>query len=649
MLRALVCALIPLVPAVQTWGGETLPAGRDGWTMTRIDLGVRADDRGRSLSIDGEMTLRLDGDRSEGPALDLNTTSPAMVWRLLEGDGVEGVDIDPTEGDPVHRRAVVRLNAPAGRGDEVKLRFSIEQMGDAEQLLSTSEFAVASWVEGWYPYIGGGGGALATFAATLSVPGTTTFNLPKGWIAITDGRLVSRRKRGDRMIEHWDLTDIPVARSFVVGPYRAAEREVNGRTIRIHLMHDHEIKADRVAELMAISFKAQEKRFGPFPFAGYGVVEVPSGGSWNAASQQTFMMAKSWNFDFEDGKLALWAHEMSHGWWGNRVGSAGFAAKMVGEALAQLGALIAIEECEGADAMIEFLEFSRRSWSDRQCARGYFRLADQGLDRPLSTISFSGLSGNLSHNLVNSKGVWVYHMLRREIGDEVFFATLRGLFEEFDGRRMSLQDLRGAFVEAAPDHDLTRFFSQWLDRTGAPRVETTWSSASDDFVHVTFEQTAEGEPFTLDLDVELVFDDGTVEQNTIRLKEHLTEVAWPAKKNVSDIRIDPDRNLLLWREAYAVPPSVDGVVLASTADWMVEANYEGDYWIEAFKSNVEVFRRQGGLFLELGGDARRLYPDSPHRFETYSASIEFDVDGGTAAGFSYRTASGRILEAVRVD
>ena len=44
----------------------------------------------------------------------------------------------------------------------------------------------------------------------------------------------------------------------------------------------------------------------------------------------------------------------------------------------------------------------------------YFRLLRQGQDEPLARMGQDGVT----HDLSDSKGVWVYHMLRQIVGDE---------------------------------------------------------------------------------------------------------------------------------------------------------------------------------------------------------------------------------------
>ena len=57
----------------------------------------------------------------------------------------------------------------------------------------------------------------------------------------------------------------------------------------------------------------------------------------------------------------------------------------------------------------------------------------------------------------------VYHLLRRELGDELFWQGLQKLAADFSGRRASWQDLQSCF-EGVSGRNLDRFFRQWLDR-----------------------------------------------------------------------------------------------------------------------------------------------------------------------------------------
>lgn len=525
-----------------------------GWTMTRLDLEVVLENEPPAMWIEGTCQLRLDIGHSSGPTLVVNGGMAALHWGHLEAAGVGEPDVEldvPLLFGGGQRAAHVRFDEELQRGHVLTLSFELEWRNAASQLSVHPGFAIASWTDVWYPvalpldYSAGLGTRL------ISIPGRTTLHLPPDWIALSDGELLERAREPAGAREVWSVEERPVARSFAAGPYAAAERVVAGRTMRVYLLAEQAIGVDRLAELLASSLAAQSARLGDFPFAGYGVAEVPeAAGTWYAASQQTFILAKSNAFAFEHGNLPLWSHEMGHAWWGNTVASGGPGEKVVGEALAQFGVLITLEAIEGRAAMTEFLEFSRSGYSANQCARGYFELLGRGQDHPLATLGDSTLDGETTHDLADSKGMWVWHMLRRRIGDETFFGVLRRLASERAGGSLSLDDLRAAFQTAAPAHGLERFFAQWLDRPGAPVIHVEHRALAEGRYEIELAQSDDRDPFRLDLALDVRLEDGTVRRERVAAVERLTRIERVFASPIQEVILDPERDVLLWRPAY---------------------------------------------------------------------------------------------------
>jgi hypothetical protein len=224
---------------------------------------------------------------------------------------------------------------------------------------------------------------------------------------------------------------------------------------------------------------------------------------------------------------------------------------MLGEALAQYGAVVAIEALEGREASLEFLRFSRQGYSPLQCALGYFYMARKGEDEPLAV-----LQGPSGHNLADSKGAWFHHMLRDRIGDERYFAALRALFERFDGHAASLDEFR-TIVAGPEDPGIERFLAQWLDRAGAPEVELTWWSIDrGKGVEVTLVQKQEGDPYALELELAIDLADGSTVRERVRFDERSASSKIAVPQRALAIRLDPDHRVLLWRPEYGPPPSL---------------------------------------------------------------------------------------------
>jgi tetratricopeptide (TPR) repeat protein len=65
-------------------------------------------------------------------------------------------------------------------------------------------------------------------------------------------------------------------------------------------------------------------------------------------------------------------------------------------------------------------------------------------------------------------------MLRWEIGDKAFLATLKGALSQYAGSSMRAADLEKV-AEAQSQQPLTAFFAQWLDGTGAPQFTNKYA------------------------------------------------------------------------------------------------------------------------------------------------------------------------------
>jgi tetratricopeptide (TPR) repeat protein len=61
----------------------------------------------------------------------------------------------------------------------------------------------------------------------------------------------------------------------------------------------------------------------------------------------------------------------------------------------------------------------------------------------------------------------IFHMLRGEIGDKAFLATLKGALSQYTDASLRAGDFEKV-AEAQSQKQLTAFFAQWVDGTGAP-------------------------------------------------------------------------------------------------------------------------------------------------------------------------------------
>jgi tetratricopeptide (TPR) repeat protein len=68
----------------------------------------------------------------------------------------------------------------------------------------------------------------------------------------------------------------------------------------------------------------------------------------------------------------------------------------------------------------------------------------------------------------------VFHMLRWEVGDKAFLATLKGALSQYTDASIRTTDFIKV-ADAQSDQQLTAFFAQWIDGTGAPQFTNKYA------------------------------------------------------------------------------------------------------------------------------------------------------------------------------
>lgn len=522
--------------------GQTPP---DDWTMPRLDLTVHANPSEESLTVQGRLEV-LCHRPAETLELILLGSDANIRIGSVRGEAVSAVRLNeplPDEADVLVTH--VDLDHRVEPGRTLVLEYEIQASGKGFQFRVDSDLVAASWTDSWYPMLALPGDR--SQSARMSVAGTTTLHLPAEWFGAAEGRLVSRTIENTEAVEVWEL-ETPLARSFAAGPYTVGKHRFGEREFGVYLLDSNEARAQSQAEILAGAIDAMETAFGPFPYQGYSIIEMPDDRfDWGAASQQGLIFAASNAFG-DEGNLPLFAHEAGHAWWGNLVGTDGPGGILCSESLAQYGAVIALETLKGPDAVTEFLRFSAPRYSRYQCAKGFFDIVDMGEDRPLSTLE----GGGWEHQLADAKGHWVFHMLRERIGDALFFDTLRGLVDTYGGRTLTLDDLRAAFEAAAPDARLRTFFEQWLDRTGAPRLELDYEivpAESGWMAQGTVRQVQQGAPYHLFLELGA---DADPDQPLFTLEVNGASTAFSVAVPTDTTQLvpDPKHKLLIWKPDY---------------------------------------------------------------------------------------------------
>jgi aminopeptidase N len=205
----------------------------------------------------------------------------------------------------------------------------------------------------------------------------------------------------------------------------------------------------------------------PYPWDRYAQLVVWNfgpGGMENTAATTLFDTALVHPSALVDhDRDALIAHELAHQWFGDLITCNSWEDIWLNEGFATYMESLWFEHRDGPVGYEnDVLEnFDAVIASDRGSAPEQEPMVSRRWDDPFD--AFRRPSNPYS------KGASILHMLRRSLGDEVFFRGLRTYVERFKFRTVETADFRKTLEEVS-GRSLEQFFAQWCFRPGVPRV-----------------------------------------------------------------------------------------------------------------------------------------------------------------------------------
>lgn len=209
------------------------------------------------------------------------------------------------------------------------------------------------------------------------------------------------------------------------------------------------------------------------------------------------------------------AHEVAHQWWGGLVLTDGYQDEWISEALSSYSALLYLEKKKGSRAMEDVLA-GYRDHLIRKDTGG--RTLESAGPITWGYRLDSDPAPDAWRAITYDKGAWIFHMLRRRIGDDAFFKMLAELRRRFESRPISTADLRALAKEFAPktlkESSIDTFFDNWVYSTGIPSLKLTYSlKGVAPAVRITGEiqQSGVDDDFSIEAPVEIQFARGAAQ------------------------------------------------------------------------------------------------------------------------------------------
>ena len=353
-------------------------------------------------------------------------------------------------------------------------------------------------------------------------------------VSVSNGILVDVEQKGSRTTYHWK-TSYPIS-TYLIALYSSDYVNFNDQYISIDNRDTMAIKYYVLAndyQNAKIDFEEHPKiikyfaeTFGEYPFIKekYGVAEF----LWQlgAMEHQTITGVASNIIGgkkfFED----IYVHEVAHHWWGDAVGPKSWNDIWLNEGFSTYCEALFDEHFYGASA----------------------------LQSKMVNLRMSDLDGSLINpgsflftQTVYNKGAWVLHMLRWELGDEIFFEILRKYYDKYKYSNASTDDFR-RICELVSGIELTHFFDQWVKNVGMIELSYDWATeqfgdSCFTFLEINQEQK-EYEEYHFSLEIALQYENN-IEYRRLFINKKAMQFRLSSKQIPDDVLIDPKNNLLI--------------------------------------------------------------------------------------------------------
>lgn len=163
------------------------------------------------------------------------------------------------------------------------------------------------------------------------------------------------------------------------------------------------------------------------------------------------------------GKTAyrLLSNTIAHQWWGSEISPATQNDAWITNGMSRYAELMYLQNTAGEAAMqAALLDVSAG-------ALAYDTI-------PLTSAAQLNAFTPEFQSMTLEKGALVFHMLLWEVGPDSFIKILRAALSQYTDKPITTADFE-KIAEAQSQQELTPFFSQWLDGTGAPDFHDKWA------------------------------------------------------------------------------------------------------------------------------------------------------------------------------
>jgi len=329
-----------------------------------------------------------------------------------------------------------------------------------------------------------------------------------------------------------------------------------------------------------------EPMLGEYPYSKFALIE----NFWETGyGMPSFTLLGEQIIRFPFILESSYPHEILHNWWGNGVypdyGSGNWSEGLT----AYL-----------ADHLFREINGVGHEYRKDMLAR-YKNYVTEGSDFALS--NFTSRNSAATQAVGYGKTLMLWHMLRLELGDELFLEGLRSFYSEYKYQRASFNDIEKLFTSLS-GVDLSIFFEQWVQRVGAPELSLSVEEATGNRARIIFAQTQFDDPYLLKVPVALYYE-GEEEPQIfdISLSQKLEGFFAEDYEKLQGVLVDPYFDIFRQLDREETPPTISELFGASQITFVLPSS-DRQHWVRM----AEQFGR-GSEFEIVYADTIEALPD----------------------------------------
>jgi tetratricopeptide (TPR) repeat protein len=457
------------------------------------------------------------------------------VTRVLDANS------KPLSAERVTQDSTIRVPLPQGLQKDATTSLTFEYEGQLETADDSpvpglklayigDDTSYLLYAGRWFPVSGYG---LNRFTSTISV------NVPSHMLVIGSGKSTvsdnaASKKANSNGLPTKTFTFVSIKPSFpgtiVAGVFQEHKSDEAGLDLHVFFKPAHQSVAPTYATTAVQEFTYFITLFGTPPSSKLNVVELPADTVPYVWAPELAGLASS--SITEKTNYRLLANAIAHQWWGVSVSPASKDDWWLTDGFSRYSEAMYVENAAGAAGLEEAVKDMSVG------ALAYDTV-------PLSSASKLDIFSTEFQSLATDKGAMILHMLRWVLGEEKFLKTMRDFATQFAGKSASMDDFR-AIAEKNYGEQLTWFFSQWLDSTGAPEFKvkyTVYRLGSNKGFRVTGQIAQDLDLFRMPVSLK-IDTDGKTEEKRVEVVGTNSAFTIETFGRPRRIAVDPDHHVL---------------------------------------------------------------------------------------------------------